>query len=450
MKRFYQASGKVMLASILLSAVCIQGTAVAEEAKEETNPLQFYTGSNGSFLKATFQAELALFDQNNSWFGKAKENLGEDSDYWWESTLRPGLEGSFFFSGEQSLYGKLDAVQANTGGGYDAGGSNVGLGDVSDLRVQNAFVGWRSGTLFSSLDKDFLDISFGRQQYMVGNGFLIYSEGGAGGERGAFWIGGRRTADYAGIVRMKSNGWTGDLVYLENDPISDQKTKLGGATVDYTSEQFGNLGGGVYTLESDIESRDAMVIYNVRGGITPFAAAGAEALKPVKFEAEYVYEDRDNGWDAGKGWNVAASYPFEQVAWKPTITYRYASFDENYDTLFYGFSDWGSWFQGEILGEYALGNANLDSHMLKLKLQPIEPVTVNLLYFHFTIHDTAAFEVTSEDYADEFNLVIDWAVNDHLSLSLVGAIAEPDDAAKEHTGGDETWTYGMLYGTVKF
>ena len=450
MKYRYISTGRAVAAALLVAATCIGGNAFAAET-EEKNPLQFYTGSNNSFLKATIQVEMAVFDQDNSWFGKARENLGDDSDYWFESLIRPGIEGSFFLANSQELYGLVDAVQANTGSGMDAGGSNADLGDVSDLQVVNAYAGWRSGNLFGGLGENFLDISFGRQQYKVGDGFLIYSEGGAGGDRAAFWIGGRRSADYAGIVRMKTGPWAADLVYLENDPLSDDKTRLGGGTIDYKVEDFVNVGGGIYSLDSDIDSRDGMAIYNIRGSVHPFAkSSGMEALKPLIFSGEYAYEDRDDDFDEGNGWHLTASYQIEKCPWKPTLSYRYASFDENYDALFYGFSDWGSWFQGEILGEYVLGNSNLDSHMFRVKVQPLEPVTVNLFYYKFMIHDAPAFEVNSEDYADEWDLVIDWTVNEHLSLSLVGAYAIPDDAATEHTGGDDDWSYVMLYGCVKF
>ena len=436
--------------SVILIAACMGASAMAAET-EQSNPLQFYTSGDNSFVKATIQVEMALFDQSNSWFGKARENLGDDSDSWWESLVRPGLEANFVLPNSQELYGMVDAVQANTGGGLDAASSNADLGDVSDLRIENAYVGWRSGNLFGSLGENFLDVSFGRQQYKVGDGFLIYSEGGAGGERGAYWIGGRRAAEYAGIVRMKTGPWAADLVYLENDPLSDDKTRLGGGSIDYTVEDFVNLGAGVYSLDSDIAPRDGMAIYNIRGSIHPFAKQNnLEGLKPLLFSGEYAHEDRDNGLDEGTGWHLTASYQFEQAPWQPTLPYRYASFDENFDSLFYGFSDWGSWFQGEILGEYVLGNSNLDSHMFKLKVQPLEPVSINLLYFHFLLHDAQAFEVTSDEYADEWNLVVDWSVNDHLSLSLVGAYAMPDDAATEHTGGDNDWSYVMLYGSLKF
>jgi hypothetical protein len=250
---------------------------------------------------------------------------------------------------------------------------------------------------------------------------------------------------------MKTGPWAADLVYLENDPMSDETTRLGGGSLDYAVEEFVNLGAGLYSLDSDIASRDGMTIYNLRASVHPFTGqANMEALKPLVFSGEFVYQDRDSDLDEGIGWHLTARYQFEEVPWQPALTYRYASFDENYDSLFYGFSDWGSWYQGEILGEYVLGNANLDAHMVKLSVQPLEPVSVHLLYFHFLLHDAQAFEVATDNYADEWNLVVDWAVNDHLSLSLVGAYAVPDDAAIEHTGGDEDWSYVMLYGSVKF
>ena len=186
MKYRWISAGNAVAAALLMSATCMVGSTLAADTAEpaEKNPLQFYTGSDNSFLKATIQVEMAVFDQSDSWFGKAKENLGDNSDSWFESLIRPGLEGSFFLPNSQELYGLVDAVQANTGSGVDAGGSNADLGDVSDLQLINAYAGWRSGNLFSGLGENFLDISFGRQQYKVGDGFLIYSEGGAGGEAG--------------------------------------------------------------------------------------------------------------------------------------------------------------------------------------------------------------------------------------------------------------------------
>jgi hypothetical protein len=439
--------------SFLLVGSFVAGYAFAEDS-DDANPLRFYKGQNGSYLQGTIKAELAYFNQNDSWFGKSEENLGEKSDWWMEGVIRPGIEGSYFLESVGEMYGRVDAVQANTQR-IDGAGSNVGPDDVSKIRMEDAYIGWRSGNLFSSLGKDFLDISFGRQRYVAGTGFLFFSESSNGGERGAFWIGERKAADYAGIIRLNLEQLKTDLVYFKADDNPNSDTKVGGITLDYSLDKLidklGGVGGGFYYLDSKIDSRDSMKVYDVRFSLNPFEAfEGLSFLKPFKLEAEYVYEDPDNDFDEGNGWYVSGGYQFEQIPWKPGLTYRYASFDENFDPLFYGFYDWGYWFQGEILGEYVLSNSNLDSHMLRLNVQPIESISVNIFYYHFMLHDAKDFGVNSDDYADEWDMTVDWSVNDHLSFSVVGAYANPDDGAKEQTGGNDGWSYMMLYGSVKF
>ena len=100
----------------------------------------------------------------------------------------------------------------------DGAGSNVGRGDNGDTShtaVENAYLGWRSGDLFSSLGKNFLDVSFGMQQYVAGNGFLFYSQSSNGKNRGAYWTGERKAAEYAGIAKVNYGQFKGDLVYFK-------------------------------------------------------------------------------------------------------------------------------------------------------------------------------------------------------------------------------------------
>lgn len=444
-----KAGKLVAFFSCLLGCLLLTGPALAEEAAKD-NPLQFYKDPSGSYVKATLQTNLAFFGQGNSWFDESEANLGEKSDNWWEYTVVPGMEGSYFTGKAGEVYARASAVAAGTDG-YDAANSNNGEESISKLRMEDAYLGWRSGDLFSSLGKDFLDISFGRQQYVAGNGFLFQNESQNSNKRGAFWLGSRKAADYAALVRVKTGGFSGDLLYLKADDKPDSHTKAAGVTLDYAFEKLGGIGGGYYNLDSDIDARDGMNIYDARFSLTPFALfEGLDILKPFKLEAEYVYEDTDSGFDTGNGWYVSAGYQFDSIPWKPTLTYRYASFDEDYDPLFYGFNDWGNWYQGEILGEYVLSNSNLDSHMIRLNFSPLESVNVNLFVYDFKLHNKRAFGVSSDDYAMEYDLTVDWTVNDHLMFSVVGALADPDDGAEEQTGGDDNWTYMMLSTTISF
>ena len=446
------------LVAFVLVSSSITGRASAADPGDN-NPLGIWKGSNNSHLKGTFMAEVAYFDQSDSWFGEAEQNLGAASDDWWESVIHTGIEGSHFIRNGSEMYGRLSGILANTDD-IDAAGSNVGHGDdVSDFRAEDAYLGWRSGDLFSSLGKDFLDISFGRQQYVAGNGFIFYDQSGNGGNRGAFWIGRRHAANYAGIIRLKYDQLKSDLIYLEADDNPDSDTKVGGVTLDYSFNKIGSLGGGFYNVDSNIDTRDSMNLYNIRFSLNPFNAFNVSpALKPSSFEGEYVYEDNDDRLKAS-GWYLSASYQWDNTSWKPSLTYRYASFEgdnpnsgksEDFDPLFYSFSDWGNWYQGEILGEYVLTNSNLNSHMVKVNVKPVDPLSINLFFYHFRLDNPEGFGVQSRDFADEWNLTVDWTANEHLSFSLVGAYADPDSGAREFTGGYDEWSYGMLYGIISF
>ncbi len=447
------------IALALLGGLAV-GPVLAEDTEEaEKSPLTLWEGENGSHLKGTLRAAAAYFMQDDSWFNNSEAVLGERSGSWWETYLHPGIEGSYTLENSSKLYGRVSAVFASTNG-IDAGGSNVPYGDVSATRWEDAYVGWRSGELFGSLGEDFLDISLGRQQYVAGNGFLFYNQSSNGKNRGAFWMGERQAAKFSGIVKLKTGNWKADLIYLEADDNPSSDTRLGGLTLDYSfGEAIGGIGGGVYTVQSDIETRDSMNVWDIRFSLFPFEAFDApDAAKPLKLEGEYVYEDNGDILGAS-GWYLSAGYQWKDVPWKPTLTYRYGSFEgddtdtqksESYDPLFYGFYDWGYWYQGEVLGEYVLINSNLGAHMLKLNVKPIDSVSASLFYFKFKLDDAEAYGVESRDFADEWNLVVDWTPTSYLTISAVAAYVTPDDAAKEAIGGDDSWSYGMIYAAVNF
>src|SRR5262249_31683610 len=110
---------------------------------------------------------------------------------------------------------------------------------------------------------------------------------------------------------------------------------------------------------------------------------------------------------------VQGAYQFSHRSWKPKFSYRFARFEgdnpatvtnEAFDPLFLGFSDWGSWWQGEIAGEYFLSNSNLTSHQTRLQLTPSKVLNVGMIYYNFKIDQPASYgpNVTSHQAATEF------------------------------------------------
>jgi hypothetical protein len=357
-----------------------------------------------------------------------------------ESVIRPGLEFNFGLANTQSIYGALDITQSNTFGGNDASLSNVGYADHS-LRFDHAYMGWKSGDLFSGLGEDAIDVKIGRDKYVVGNGFLFANQGGAGYGRAAYWIGGRNSADYLGVIKMTSGNFSGDIAYFKADQDGD--TKVGGGNVEYNEQGMYYVGAGLYGVDSDDAGRDSMMIYNGRVGMNPFAIAGMDALKSLSLEFEYVYEDRDNNQKNGNAWYAQIGYTFEDCPYTPSLTYRYTSFDTEYDSMYYGSTGWEQWYQGEILGEYAIWNTDLETHMLKMTVQPTDAVTVTLAYLNYDEYSSG------KDIAQEYDVIVDWNVTDYLYLSLVGGIATPDELAEDNYG-DDNWSYMMVFGSISF
>ena len=200
-----------------------------------------------------------------------------------------------------------------------------------------------------------------------------------------------------------------------------------------------------------------MNIYDIRADLTPLK--GKETLPGLTLKGEFTYE-KNGDTQEGFGYYGELGYDFgESLPWTPYLSYRYAHFsgddpssskDQNFDPLFYGFSDWGTWFQGEILGEYVLLNQNLNSSTVRLAVSPTEDLKLNLLYYYFWLDDAAGFGTEGSSFADEVDLTADYTLNDHVFFSLVGGVANPRNGASNFTGGNNLWSYGMFYTNITF
>ena len=200
-----------------------------------------------------------------------------------------------------------------------------------------------------------------------------------------------------------------------------------------------------------------MNIYDIRADLTPLK--GKEILPGLTLKGEFTYE-KNGDTQEGFGYYGELGYDFgENLPWTPYLSYRYAHFsgddpnsskDQNFDPLFYGFSDWGTWFQGEILGEYVLLNQNLNSSTVRLAVSPTEDLKLNLLYYYFWLDDAAGFGTEGSSFADEVDLTADYTLNDHVFFSLVGGVANPRNGASNFTGGNNLWSYGMFYTNITF
>ncbi len=401
----------------------------------------------------TFNLDLGLggFGFANSLYTNVRPDpSGNLSDNWAESFAKPAVSASFGL-GQSELHGKFSAVGERT---FAAPPSLVGE-DASSFQVEDLYLGWRSGKSLGT-SENLLDFTVGRSQYKIGHGFLLWDGGGEGGSRGGFWSNARKAWQFAAVGRLKPKNHTLEAFYLDRDevPESETGTRLWGVNYELAVGEASTFGATYLKFYADRSikpSRDGLSLFNGRAFTAPF-----KALPGLAFEVEYAHEQTGDLLKSD-AFTAQAGYEMGKVAWKPRLSYRYACFEgddpatptsEGFDSLLPGFYDWGTWWQGEIAGEYFVSNSNLISHQVRLHVTPSESVGAGLIAFLFKLDKLPVLVeplVTSKNVAFELDAYCDWKLNKAFTVSFVAAYANPQKFVEQAYDRTRNFAYGMVY-----
>ncbi|MCF4978677.1 hypothetical protein GIW56_20185 [Pseudomonas gessardii] len=371
---------------------------------------------------------------------------------WREGFIKYGLSGDQALGGNGTAYGAFALLSSATWGDGDPSGN--ALGSERTTKIEDAYLGWRSGDLFPALGKDGIDMSGGRQVVKLGRGFLINDDGlnlgkgpadGRLNRGGAYYLAARHAFDRTAVLRLGGqDGLHGSLMWLKSDNRVQAETELAAGTLDYTA-RAGTLGltwvHGIDVNEqwaSDFQrQRKGMNVYSVRG-------EGDGGIQNVSLAFEYAWQDKDAGPE--KAWYGEAGYTFADTTWRPKVSYRYTRYSQQWDALFTGFSmGYGTWFQGEVAGNFAGPfNTNTRIQHVGLKASPLENLTLGVLYFDYdTLRKRNALNLD----ARELDMYLEWAVNPHLiATPLVGVYQPKQDSTSggNQVGGNGTNLYSQL------
>jgi len=104
---------------------------------------------------------------------------------------------------------------------------------------------------------------------------------------------------------------------------------------------------------------------------------------------------------------------------------------------------WPRWVIGEGVGELQLKNVNGRKYIVEAGFSPVETCLVHFLYFKhqldekyvpFGAFNPFGLNVDSNNWADEFNLFMDWQVTPNVFWHLGTGYTNPNKAAEECTG----------------
>ncbi len=337
---------------------------------------------------------------------------------WEEGYIEAGLSGNI-----NNWYGGVSFLSSATFGNGDAGGFTTGAEREAD--VENAFLGWKN---------EQFDVSFGKQGFMLGDGFIIAHDalnfglgfkdigGGEVNRGGAYWLAPRQAFNNTFIAKYQTDTpLRGDFFWLQSGIPAQASTELVGLNLEWVDEKLGTLGGSLMKVV-DVNKNEFFGTYAYRDDMTIFSirGQGSMGIENTFLSFEVVHENFDvPGRDDGYAWYVEGEYTLPWIPMSPAIGYRYSFFSETYDPLFYGMTrGYGTWFQGEVSGNYTGPfNLNADIQQFSLRFKALENVGGGLLYFIYGFDKSPTG--ASDNYANELNLYLEWGATENLFVSPV-------------------------------
>ncbi|WP_120429758.1 alginate export family protein [Acinetobacter baylyi] len=358
------------------------------------------------------------------------------SKSWQEGYLQYGLGITQKLGHLGSLYAKANLVSAETWGDGDAGGYTDGSERATKL--EDAYIGWKSGQLLPWLGEDGLEISVGRQSVCLGDGFLICADAPNVGHSpllgeqfnrhggGTYYLAGHRDFKDTAVIKIGGkNPLHGSLFTFKSNNAIQAYSRFVGATLDYSRPEKGSLGLTVLhnsSIDQDFASRVSQIMQD-RKGMNVYSLRGKSDLgiKNTEFSFEYAVQDKKNGNDASAGY-IKAAYTFD-TPWKPTTYYRYSRFSEQWDNLFIGAQEYGRWFQGELAYNYSGPfNNNTQISNIGISLTPNDKLTIGALAYDFSdLKNQNKTNYTGR----ELDLYALWTVTPHMTVSPVIGIYKP-------------------------
>lgn len=400
-------------------------------------------------LNATVEAVFGAFHSEER-YAVARDRPGAAS--WREGYVKYGLSADQRLGNNGTVYGAFALLSSATWGDGDAAGFSDG--SERTTKIEDAYLGWKSGNQVPLLGEDGIDLSFGKQMVAVGDGFLIQGDslnvghGLADGQfnrGGAYYLAARKSFDKTAVLRLGGKqGWRGDLMWLQSGNRVQANTEMHVATLEHVADA-GTVGltyigtthvDAQYASPQQLE-RDGMKTYSVR-------AQGNAGVDNLFLSGEYAKQNKPHSADEN-AWYLEAGWTFADLPWQPNVSYRYSRFSEQYDTLFYGLGrGLGTWFQGEVAGNYAGPfNSNARVQKVGLSVSPAASLTVGALLFKFDTLDRGLGNVDGR----ELDLYAEWTINEHLMIVPLVGLYQPHRSAEQggtQLGNDNNNLYSQV------
>ncbi len=321
--------------------------------------------------------------------------------------------------------------------------------------------------LLKKINRSPIDIKVGRQNIFIEKSFI---SGDANPEDAAIWISAHKSFPFAVRVdgdfgRLKTLAFWADTELYSQQSDQREAGKRGkegvsftGINMHYDFSETAYLYGGYYRKidESNITfanfspgGKDLFSENNTNAfDIGLDAAAGS-----FHFAGEFVYQTGDAGRLAGQKLSRNAHAGFAQARYSfnhsvnPYLKFMYVFFSgdsdleddeaEDYDPMFITSRVWNEWLIGQHVGEVQLPNTNKYAFIVETGFSPMPRMQIAFMFLKHYLDERylgvsrGRKLLSSDDYADEWNLLIDYEINNHVFAHVGAGYVIPGKAAEE-------------------
>ncbi len=412
-----------------------------------------------SELTLIMNGAVGLFDDKNGFFGHGKAMTegnpiatnpeGEGTRFWGEAFLELGVGGIVEFgSSGIYAYGAVSAMATgrNTSDAFSQGG-----------HIYYDFEKLYAGFMFTRLGprhNQVINLSAGRQEFQLNDGFLISRFSGAGnaGPRASTYLNARRSLHMSAVAKWSSPRFNAEIFYIQPEELtrhSHSRMRYAGAYAGYNDNRHWNTGialisridgeGEYYLPDGSTLRQKGLMVINPKLWVSDIGGTGAF------FKSEYAYEWHKSGGMSANGWYVGAGIDMKHVKWTPRLYYRYAFMqgDKEKSKIYTRFDPMltgglAEWVQGMNFCK-VVGHGNIITHRIEALVYPSQKLNFEFDYYHLQAdtHNNigggapAIASFSSRNLGDEFTIQCNWNINRHFMVLGLVSVAIPGRALKD-------------------
>ncbi|WP_281298681.1 hypothetical protein [Flavobacterium limnophilum] len=436
---------------------------ISDKAKEQKDRSGVLAGEkdfpilyldNKSLLTTKFALSQMIYTNNNAWYARedamlngnplANNPAGSGYTGWMEGWFSGGLYGITTLSAKKNMYlygGASYLVSGSAGRELFTDQSRV-FGAFDD-----AYIGFLGTKNYPTGNRLTYNLSIGRKQFSVGQGYIIRNTASNGDNRGALQLNPRWASDYLGLASLRYNNVLVQIFQLDPDELSlvDSQTKIQGFNAEWGDGYSNQIGimllnipksnFNYYSPSGNVLGREGLSLYNIRYyGNKPAGVAG------LFYKGEFAYERNSN-------YNMAAFTGYVDLGWSfakspsaSVLRYRYAYFSgDNPNTEKH--ERWDPLLTGGNGEEWVIGanhfkvvqNSNMIVNQLQANIRPWSKIELvpQAIYMYAAQNNNiggnpALSYMPKKEYGYEFNISVkyfqskSWYWHGHLAYTIPG------------------------------